>query len=173
MAELDRRPGIVGPHTMRAEERLKQGQPGDRLTRSEMEKVIGRAIPSMTALGAGNVRTAMRRVAVLSGVKWTWDRIAQCYRCVAHDEWVALHRRDMRLVDKRIRRTLRETPHIDFEQLDSSARLDHQLNQVQLLMATQAAGATFRKRLKKSGVVDQLKQPDPQRLIALMQNDGT
>jgi len=149
---------------------MKQGKPGDTIDRQQMGEIIGRQIPSMTSPGAGNVRTAIRRLADAGGPYWLWDTHIQAWRCVTEGDFLDETRREQKCLTRRQRRKLRQLVAMDRSKMDSTRRLDHQLLQIQFAMASESLSTGFGKRLVATGTVDKLKQPDQGRLIELMKN---
>jgi hypothetical protein len=168
--DLSQAIGVLGPYTQRAVEHLKKGTPGETITQNALGVIIGRDISSTTCPAAGNVRTAMKRVRRIDNVWWIWDRQQKVYRCLTPHEAVTLQNNTRRLRAKGLKGDLTDAMTIDADKLDSSALADHKLNQVHFLMGHQATSTAFRKRMKDTGAVDQLRAPDPQKLIGLMRD---
>ena len=75
------RPGALGPHTQRALELLRAGQPGDVITIPEMTAAVGRDCGSK-GIGRGNVAGAIRICRKIHRIAWQWSRAQQAWVCL-------------------------------------------------------------------------------------------
>lgn len=159
-------PGKMVPHTARAIERLKKGQPGDTVTRDEMAQVIGRDCATGT-LGYGNVCSAIRHVLREYGIAWEWAKDLQAWKYLNDDERVTATEGQIHRGRRRAKHGLQIALTVDSKNLTDERRQDHELNQAAAGMALLCASGAFRKRLKATGIA-QLQEPDPAKLIELM-----
>ncbi len=167
--ELGKFPGVMGPHTHRAVEKLKTGRPGDLLTRDEMATVVGRDC-AVGSLGYGNVNSAIRHVEKYHGICWRWDREAQAWRCLNDVEKTKVQRACNQSSRRAARRGIVVGTTVDTSLLDEGARQEHNLNMSAAGMIYLCGGGAFRKRMEKIGV-GQLREPDPAKLIEVMKRD--
>mgnify|MGYP002642052879 CR=1 FL=1 len=167
--ELGTFPGVMGPHSARAVERLKAGQPGDLVTRDEMALVIGRGCKTHE-LGYGNVNTAIRHTERHAGIVWRWDREAQAWRCLSDQHKIKVERDYTKQSRAKARRGMIVGGTVDQSKLTDDERREHQLNLSATGMIYLCGGGAFRKRMAGAGV-GQLIQPEPDKLIALMKQN--
>jgi len=164
--ELGPFPGAMGPHTVRAVERLKKGTPGDTATRDEMALVIGRECAPQTN-GYGNVNSAIKHVERHYGIVWRWVTGNQHWLCLNDDERLDAADHGLKRHRRGIERELHVTGTIDPHNLTGERRRDLELTQAAAGMALLCASGGFRKRLAATGAA-RLQEPDATKLIELM-----
>jgi hypothetical protein len=169
--ELGKFPGVMGPHTARAVEKLKDGKPGDLITRDQMATIIGRGCKTHE-LGYGNVNAAIKNVELAHGLVWRWDREVQAWRCLDDQQKMKVERSYTQQSRRKARRGLVVGGTVNQNNLTEDEQRDHQLNLSAAGMIYMCAGGAFRKRMATVGI-GQLKEPEPSKLIELMKQDST
>jgi hypothetical protein len=168
--QVERTAGLLSFETTRAYNRLKDGKPGDKVTRGEMTRVVGRDCTS-TGDGYSNVRSAINRVQNEFGICWVWSRDAQAWVCQDDTGKLVTSRRHLSSAGRKIRKGLRVVATVDPANLSAEDRKDYVLTSTVASTLDLFSGAGFRKKLDKTGAV-QFTQPDTQKVLELM-NSGT
>lgn len=156
-------PGSMGPHTGAAVERLKHGQPGDKVTRDEMAKVVGRDCRPGNA-GYSNVASAINHCESL-GVVWEWSRAEQAYICLNEAAKVGTWQSYRQSARRRVRRGRRRLASVDRRKLNEQQRNELTTGLIIANMMLTTSSNAVCKRLH--GASD-LKQPSARKLIELM-----
>jgi len=160
--------GALSSFTQRAIERLRKGDPGDRITTEEMSQIVGRDCAEGN--GAANVRTAIRHVRREYRVWWERVRGEGCWQCLGDADKVTSQNRAVRLMARRARLHARESIAISPEKLDASSRVDFYLNQIQFGLMLTGGSSGLRKKLTESKMIEDMRQPELPKLIDLMSN---
>jgi hypothetical protein len=163
-------PGVMGPHTAKAVERLKTGQPGDALTRAQMADVIGRSC-ELHSNGYGNVNSAINHVEREHGVIWRWDKGLQAWKCLHDHEKVGDASGKIKRSRKLAKRAIRVAAHTDASKLSDDQRREHNLNTAQAGLLYLFGGGPFRKRLKQAALPN-THEPEVGKVIELMKPRG-
>ena len=167
--ELGKFPGIMGPHTQRAVEKLKTGTPGDTITREQMTAVVGRDC-SPNGMGYGNVNTAIRHTEKFHGICWRWDREDKAWRCLDDTQKTKVQRSYNQSSRRAARRGLVVGATVDMANLNDADKQEHNANMSAAGMIYLCGGGAFRKRL--GNVTGKLREPEPAQLIELMKQDS-
>ncbi len=159
---------MVGPYTAAAIEKLKQGQPGDTITRHQMAIVVG--LPCGTdERGYSHVLTAIKRTRKDHRVIWKWFRDLQSWKCLEDKDKEPAMRSDLRSARKRGKKALEIGTTVDRSKLSDDERRDHTLTMTQAGMTYACNGSPLRNKLIAAHANGkQLQQPDPQKLVDLM-----
>ncbi len=163
-SSIGRVPGTMGQYTAAAAERLKQGSPGNTLSREQMAAIIGRECGTGT-LGYGNVLSAIRHVETTFGVVWQWDRGTKCWRCLDDAGKVDTTKSRIDRSRRAARCAVRVAGTVDVRNLNREAQRDHVLNCAAASMTLLCSGGKFRNRIAK---LDVPTQPAIGKLIELM-----
>lgn len=139
-------------YTSRAIDRLKNGKPGDAISREEMSKQIGRGCEPRTN-GYGNVCHAINHVESHFGVVWKWSRNEHAWICLdeAGKANEAKSRGDSGA--RRIRRGLRVAATVDRSKLSDADRGQFDRTVIQLEMSRMMTSAPMAKRLEQSSAI--------------------
>jgi hypothetical protein len=161
--------GIMGIHTARAIERLKEGVPGDTITRDEMKHIIGRSC-DVNSLGYGNVNSAIHAVERDHGVVWSWDRDKQAWLCLNDGEKLTKIRDLVGSAKRRSSRAIRVTKAVEYTKLNEDQRRDFTVLTAITGMIRLCGGTAFRHQLEKN-VDDKLFiEPPSTDLVKLMRS---
>jgi hypothetical protein len=156
----------MSPFTRWAVEFLKNGQPGDTVTRQRMSEIVTREC-SVHGPGYGNVNSAIRHVEKVHGIVWRWCRERKAWACLTDPERVTETRSGLGRARRQTTRALHVATTVDAEKLDGNTRDEHRVNMATASMIHLCASGGFRKRLTE--IKDsRLSQPDPRKLIDLM-----
>lgn len=162
-------PGVLGPHTFAAVQRLKDGKPGDSFTPEEMEQIIGKECGPQTP-GYGNVYSAIKRVEAEYNVIWRWVSSEKAWRCLNDSERQTEVRGRIKRSARHARRTMRIGMGTDRSKLTPEQTAELNIDIARAGMIQLCGSASFRNRL--IGTVTQnaaLREPDPAKLVELMQ----
>lgn len=157
-------PGIRGPCTTQAVDRMKDGKPGDTITPVAMAEIIGRDCGSQT-LGRGNVDSAIRIVEREYSIIWRWDRDQKHWLCLNDDQKSKISRNYVQQTRRRAKRGLIVLAATDPEALASNQRQEHDLTRAQLAAVVVMSSADFTKRLK---AIERPQEPNMPKLLELM-----
>ncbi len=157
-------PGVMCQATASAVDRLKQGGPGDSLTRAQMEAIIGRPCGPQTP-GYGNVREAIKHVEANYGVAWEWQRPLQAWVCLDDVGKVNATKTRIRRAQSAAKRAVRVAGAVDVRNLKADERRSHTLNLAMAGMTLLASSGAFRQRLNQ---LDGPSKPEMGKLLELM-----
>ncbi len=152
-------------HTSRAVDALKEGKPGDLISRDDMAKIIGRDCDSGSN-GYGNVRSAADHVRATFGVVWNWDKSAQAWRCLNDIEKSELSISGVKKARRTIGKSLKVAALVNEDALSDDQKKEHRLNCVVAGTMQLFGKPEFRKKL--SAANGSLVEPNPQKVIELM-----
>jgi hypothetical protein len=152
-------------HTSRAVDALKEGKPGDLISRDKMASIIGRDVSDGTN-GYGNVNSAIRHVEGQLGVVWRWDRSAKAWRCLNDVEKSEVSIDGVKRSRRVLGRSMRVAATVNEEALTEDQRKEHRLNCVVAGTMQLFGKPEFRKKLAAAN--GSLVEPNPQKVIELM-----
>ena len=161
-------PGVMGPHTQRAVEKLRDGKPGDIIDRPAMTMIVGREC-TPGALGYGNVSTAIKHVERHYAIVWRWIKSDKAWRCLTEEEKMTVEHGYTKQSRRCARRGMVVGQSIDVAQLSSDQKRVHSVNQSVAGMIYLCVGGAFRKKLK--AVESTLREPEQEKLVELMKTE--
>lgn len=133
-------------HTSKAIDKLKEGKPGDLITRAEMATIIDRDC-SAGSLGYGNVNSAIRAVEREHRIVWRWSRDDKGWKCLDSTSCVAESASAIRRARRQGKRSLRVSAAVNVAELNDQDRIVHNVN-VAIAGAVELFGSSSaRKRL--------------------------
>lgn len=162
-------PGL-GFHAALAVNRLKDGKPGDTVTRDEMSQVIQRSCSPGT-LGYGNVNSAIKHVLTKHGVAWKWSKPLQSWVCLDEAGKVEAANDCTSQARRRATKSIRYSVAVDPKQLTAEQSQQHSVNMAVAGIMRMAGSSGFSKKLlgTVNGEHAKLMEPDPAKVIELMQ----
>ncbi len=166
--QVERSYGSLSFETSRAYNRLKSGKPGDQITRGEMSEVVGRDCSSRGP-GYRNVAAAINRVMNEFAIHWKWCRDAKAWVCQGDSGKLITSRSHLSSAGRKIRKGLRVVATVDPANLSAEERKDYVLTSTVASTLDLFSGASFRKKLDKTGA-DKFMQPDAQKVLELMKS---
>jgi len=149
-------------HTSKAIDKLKDGKPGDMISREAMAAVIGRSC-ELSEKGYANVMSAIRHVERVHGVVWRWGRTEQAFVCLSAAQAVDDVQQTLKRSGKMARRALTTASTIKPEELDDEHRSRYRAACVQAELIRLSVTAETHKRLLNTAEV---KTPDVKKLMA-------
>lgn len=122
-SKTTRVPVISGRHhkTMKLIDRLKGGKPGDEVSDTELEALIGEPVRAHTH-GYGYGRSAIGYVRACHCVEWERIRGAKMLRCLSAPETVLSAQRHVPKIHRAARAAAAKLRNVDLEQLDAGMR---------------------------------------------------
>jgi len=141
-------------HTSKAIEFLRNGKPGDTVSREEMARIIDRPCNPNTKhgkLGYSNVNSAIRAVERDHQVVWRWARELQVWKCFHDDEKVGCASRHNSSARRFARRSKIVSVAVNQEKLSPEEKITHNVNIAVTAMYLLAGSGRAKKRLAQIG----------------------
>ena len=152
--------------TSKAIDRLKEGKPGDLVSRDEMEAVIGRKCDA-ESLGYGNVQSAIRYVERTAGIVWRWDKESQAWRCLTPSQAAADAGLSLKRSGRWAKKSQLTASTIKVEELQEEERLAYRATCVQAELVRLTVTGAINKRLSALAQDKVVEPVDAKKLLSL------
>ena len=158
----------MSPCTRLAIQRLRDGKPGDLITRGQMTEITGKSCESGTA-GDGNIRSAIKHVEGQYSVVWRWSRADQAWRCLDDAEKTTTAGDYVSRARRQVRRGGRVAATVDESKLTPEQLAEHRLRSATIGTVLLFTDKRTQKRVEQAASGGRLVEPTADSLARLFE----